>query len=183
MTETTSYVAFRGDARIATGTLTTILPAVLAHGPDGILIFDEQTGQQRDFDLRGTVEDILARVAPPPKKQGPGRPRLGVVSREVSLLPRHWEWLETQSTGASAAIRRLIDDARRTDNGATAQRQSQEALGRVLTAIGGNLPGFEESMRLLYAQRYDDLAQAVEPWPRDVRDYVRQRLAVIAGVA
>ncbi|MFY0534142.1 DUF2239 family protein [Nannocystis pusilla] len=51
----------------------------------------------------------------PPARTGPGRPKLGVVSREVSLLPRHWEWLERQPSGS----RRRCADSSRRRSGAT----------------------------------------------------------------
>jgi hypothetical protein len=47
------------------------------------LIFHDQTGKQVDFDLRGSIREVLERVAPKPVRTGPGRPRLGVTSREV----------------------------------------------------------------------------------------------------
>ena len=139
---------------------------------ESLLIFEDQTGSQVDFDLRGSIEDVLDRVAPKPLRTGPGRPRLGVISREVSLLPRHWEWLETQRSGASATLRRLVDDARRQDTAGSDGRRAIEATGRVMTAIGGNLPGFEEAYRALYARDQGRLEQWVKEWPADLRQYV-----------
>ena len=122
--------------------------------------------------MRGSVGEILNRVAPKPERAGPGRPKLGVTSREVSLLPRHWEWLETQPNGASATLRRLIDDRRKQDGGESEVRAKIEAVGRVMSAIGGNLPGFEEAYRALYARDREKLAEQIKGWPQDLRDYI-----------
>ena len=102
-------------------------------------------------------------------RTGPGRPKLGVVAREVSLLPRHWEWLEQQPNGASAAIRRLVDQARSNDPGAERTRLAIEAASRFLSAMAGNLPGYEEATRALFGrdrQRFDEL---IGVWPKDIR--------------
>jgi hypothetical protein len=173
-----TYIAFLGWRCIADGPLELVLEACKTQidgGPEAIgqlLIFHQQTGNQVDFDFRGAIADVLARVAPKPERVGPGRPRLGVISREVSLLPRHWEWLETQPSGASAALRRLVDDARRHDPGDAQNSLVIQATGRVMTALTGNLPGFEEAYRMLYARDRTRLAECVKDWPEDVRAYV-----------
>jgi hypothetical protein len=145
-----TYIAFLGCKCIANGGLEAVLRTCKEQ--QDALIFHEQTGKQVDFDFRGSIEDVLARVAPKPERTRPGRPRLGVISREISLLPRHWDWLETQPAGASAALRRLVDDARRNDP--------------------GNLPGFEEATRVLYARDKTRLADCIKDWPEDIRAYV-----------
>jgi hypothetical protein len=133
---------------------------VAAHGEAGVLCFEDATGKQVDFNFRE------------PARVGPGRPKLGVVSREISLLPRHWEWLESQPSGASAAIRRLVDQAR---NGAgDADRRRREAAGRFLTAMAGNLPGYEEATRALWAGDQARFAALMDGWPADVRAYAEQ---------
>jgi hypothetical protein len=161
MEEKQSYTAFCGDQRIAAGTLAEILTAVKAwvevRGEAGVLYFEDLTGKQVDFNLR---EPMTPRV---------GRPRLGVVSREISLLPRHWEWLERQPNGASAALRRLVDQARQTP--ADQERDAREAAGRFLTAMAGNLPGYEEVTRALWQGDRDRMAALMREWPADVRDY------------
>jgi hypothetical protein len=170
-----TYIAFLGWKCIANGPLEFTLEACKTQidaDPEAVeqlLIFHQQTGNQVDFDFRGSIADVLTRVAPKPERVGPGRPRLGVISREVSLLPRHWEWLETQPAGASAALRRLVDDARRNDPG---DALAIQATGRVMTALAGNLPNFEEATRALYARDRTRLAECVSDWPEDVRGYV-----------
>ena len=109
---------------------------------------------------------------PSKPKTGPGRPKLGVVPREVSLLPRHWEWLEQNPSGASAAIRRLIDDARKNELNRERTRRAKEAAGRVLTALAGDRPGYEEASRALYAGKRDRFQQETIGWPKDVRAYM-----------
>jgi hypothetical protein len=170
-----NYIAFLGWKCVADGPLEFVLQAVKTQidadpaEVEQFLIFHQQTGKQVDFDFRGSIADVLARVAPKAERVGPGRPRLGVTSREVSLLPRHWDWLETQPAGASAALRRLVDDAQRRDTG---EAQAIQATGRIMTALAGNLPGFEEATRALYARDQTRLADCVKDWPEDVRTYV-----------
>lgn len=169
-----TYVAFLGWKRIALGSLEEMLRDAWANAghADPLLIFHEQTGKQVDFDFRGSVQEVLDRAIPKPVRMGPGRPRLGVTSREVSLLPRHWEWLEAQSNGASATLRRLVEQARQQDSGRSQSRAAIDATGRVMTALAGNLPGFEEAYRALYARDRAKLESCVTAWPEDVRSYV-----------
>src|SRR5437868_1777823 len=116
-----------------------------------ILIFEDESGRQVDFDLRGTLSELLARAVPSRARTGPGRPRLGVVAREISLLPRHWEWLEQQPNGASAAIRRLVDEARKRNPEEERRRLAIEAASRFMSAMAANLPNYEEATRALLA--------------------------------
>jgi hypothetical protein len=165
MSEVQTYTAFCGVCQIAAGPLTEMIAAVkdwvTVHGEDGILYFDDVTGTQVDFNLR---EQVAPR---------PGRPRLGVVSREISLLPRHWEWLERQPNGASAALRRLVDQARKTMD--DSEHVNKDATGRFLTAMAGNLPNYEEVTRALWRGEYERMADWMQDWPRDVRSYVLRR--------
>ena len=168
-----TYTAFVGTSLLASGTLDEVLGALKSRFDDDagtlFLIFDDQTGRQADFDLRGTPADVQARYRPVPARLGPGRPKLGVVAREVSLLPRHWEWLEQQSSGASAAIRRLVDDARKRNPGEQQARLAIEAAGRFLSAMAGNLPGYEEASRALYARNGKRFHEHTREWPKDIR--------------
>jgi uncharacterized protein len=169
MKEERTYTVFCGDKQVASGELAAILAAAKAwvaeHGEAGLLYFEDETGKQVDFNLR---EEIA------PARVGPGRPKLGVVSREVSLLPRHWEWLETQPNGASAAMRRLVEEARNSPE--EKARRAQAAAGRFMTAVAGNYPGYEEAMRALYAGDRERMAELTSGWPKDVRAYA-ERLA------
>lgn len=137
-------------------------------------MFDDQTGQVIDLDLRGTAEEVLSRLAPPPSRgtRGPGRPRLGVVAREVTLLPRHWEWLNAQPGGASTTLRRLVEEARR--SGRELKREFQERTYRVMATLAGNAAGFEEALRALYADDLQAFTRHTSAWPVDVREYVLQ---------
>ena len=157
------YTAFQGARRIGGGTMEELLLLVrrwaAAHGEAGILGFSDRTGKQIDFDLRGVMA----------ARTGPGRPKLGVVAREVTLLPRHWEWLQEQPGGASAALRRLIDAARRSPE--ARGRQAREAAGRFLTALAGDLPGYEEATRALYGGDAAGFRARMEGWPEDVREH------------
>jgi hypothetical protein len=171
-----TYTAFVGNRCIATGSLSSVLAAAKHHGTDGLLIFHDLTGKQIDFDMSGSLQQVLDRALPKPPSIGPGRPKLGVVSREVSLLPRHWEWLEEQPNGASASLRRLIDDARKRDSGESEVRRRVDACGRVMTALAGDLPGFEEAYRALYARDFDRLRKQISAWPQDVQVYLLERV-------
>jgi len=183
-----AYTAFAGWKRIASGSLPDLLRKVKAHldsatgGKETLLIFHDQTGKEVDFDFRGSVEQILDRADPGMPHVGPGRPKLGVTSREISLLPRHWEWLEAQPSGTSATLRRLVEDARKRNPMEAETRAAIEATGRFMSAMAGNLPDFEEAYRALYARDRMRLEDLVKGWPADVRDYVVARVPLDLAV-
>jgi uncharacterized protein len=178
-----AFVAFAGAARIAAGTLAeAAVAAKRALERDGyasVLAFDPATGAVIDLDLRGTEAEIVARYAPAaPAASKRGRPKLGVVAREVTLLPRHWAWLASQPGGASVALRRLVEAARKVDNEAGAARARVEAAYRFMSAMAGDLPGFEEAARALFAHDQDRLGHCIREWPPDIRDQVLPYLGV-----
>jgi uncharacterized protein len=168
-----AYVAFAGSRQVAAGTLPDVLPVLKQRfdrdRSDMVLVFQVDTGRQVDFDLRGALDEVLARAIPEASK-GPGRPRLGVVSREVSLLPQHWEWLEAQPTGASAALRRLVEMAIKQQPGKERARRLREAVSRFLTSIAGDRPNYEEACRALFAGDSARFATLIDRWPKDIRD-------------
>jgi hypothetical protein len=172
-----TYTAFVGTNLLASGTLDEVLAVLKSRFDDDagnlFLTFDDQTGRQLDFDLRGTLSDVRARYRPAPARVGPGRPKLGVIAREISLLPRHWEWLEQQSNGASGAIRTLVDDARKRNPDELQARSAIEAAARFLSAMAGNLPGYEEASRALYARNKKRFHELTREWPRDIRLHAR----------
>jgi hypothetical protein len=178
-----TYSAFAGDRRIARGTLEEILRKTkqrLQRKPDlQVLIFEDRTGRQVEFDFRRSVEEIVRRAQPEVSEQapGPGRPRLGVVSREVSLLPRHWEWLEAHPQGISAGIRRLVDEARKRDPEGDRARSARFAASRFMSAMAGDLPKFEEASRALFAENKIGFAKLIQFWPADVRQHLDELLA------
>ena len=149
------YSAFNGSfTRVASGTLTDVYP----HGLAGATIFDLETGR---------VVDVDPRFPPAEDTPKPGRPKLGVTAREVTLLPRHWDWLATQPGGASVALRKLVEDASRRPG--AQKRQRQDAAYRLATTLAGDAPGYEEAMRALYAGHQEEFAAHIEAWPTDVR--------------
>lgn len=185
-------IAFEGQRCIGSGALDFVArKAKQVFNQDEfapIFIFDDVTSKRIEIDFRGTTEDVVERlerteasaVATPeiPEKRGPGRPRLGVIPREVTLLPRHWDWLNQQPGGASVALRKLVEAAKRSCRAADRARQSQEAVHRFMYPMAGDFPDFEEAARAFYAgnhQRFDEL---VAPWPADVRDHLRKLVAV-----
>ena len=192
------YTAFEGSQCLASGQLADVALQVKsaseARPLARILVFNNATGEPIDFDCRGTPDEMLRRLhamfageptasaqaaAPLPDAAGaapagPGRPRLGVVAREVTLLPRHWEWLASQTGGASVALRKLVEQARRCSVAADRLRLSQTASYRFMSAMAGSLEGFEEAARALFAAdrpRFDALVAA---WPVDVRSHLMQ---------
>jgi len=189
-----AYLAFDGDRCIASGDLRAVARAAketLDRRQDAaVLVFDGTSGPI-DIDYRGTVDDVLARLpempgasvpeqdAAVPAPRGPGRPKLGVVAREVTLLPRHWDWLAQQSGGASVALRRLVDEARRANKDKDRIRQAQEAAYRFIAAMGENKPHYEEVARALFAGDGAKFEAWTASWPADVRDHAR-RLAAVA---
>jgi len=183
-----TYSVFAGTRRVAAGGLAEVAPTVKRAFDEGgretVLIFEDATGRQIDIDVRGALEDVLARLDVGPARgdelppveapRGPGRPRLGVVAREVTLLPRHWEWLGEQPGGASVALRKLVDEARKANPDKDRVRKAREAAYRFLSAMGGDLPGFEEANRALFNGDSAKFAAETESWPPDVRDQARK---------
>jgi hypothetical protein len=189
-----SFMAFVGESCIASGELREVLTEASAwcssHAPEeNVLFFEDRTGQQVDFDLRGTTDEVLARLSshptfgasaaaePDANKRGPGRPKLGVVSREVSLLPRHWEWLEAQRGGISVALRSLVDAARKRGLAPEDARRAREAAGKFMWSMAGNLPSFEEASRALYAKDDARLHRLTHDWPKDIRTHLHRLVA------
>jgi hypothetical protein len=158
------YSAFSSFDHLASGTLAEAY-AACRHDANA-LIFDRETGRVVDIDPRF-----------PPSEEGPkpGRPKLGVVAREVTLLPRHWDWLATQPGGASVALRKLVEEASR--NPRAQQRARRDAAYRLATALVGNAPGYEEAMRALYAGHGEEFAAHIEAWPADVRRVLEEMTA------
>lgn len=178
--------SFNGMTCIASGELKEVAlktKAVVDKAtPLPILIFNDLTGELVEIDFRGTAADVARRlesqpgasnasVAPP---RGPGRPKLGVVAREITLLPRHWEWLASQPGGASVVLRRLVEEARRASTGKDRIRRSQAAAYKFMVAMAGNEPGFEEATRALFGGHLDRFNALVEDWPHDVREHARR---------
>lgn len=182
----TACTAFQGDRLLLSGPLLDVALAVKAtiqNDPSSaVLVFDDATGRVIDLDLRGTKADIVeglsrargrsVTAARGSEPKGRGRPRLGVIAREVTLLPRQWEWLAAQPNGASAALRRLVDEARRNGSSEQQRRAAREAAYRFMLGIGGDLPGYEEGTRALFADDARKLRQCIASWPKDIRAHV-----------
>jgi len=193
-----AFTAFEGFRRLASGSLETVsvtAAEAVTRGNEAVLVFDDRTGRQVDLDLRGSSDEIrawargqAARLSGPdeiahPSRRGRGRPRLGVVGKEVTLLPRHWAWLDVQPGGASATLRRLVEQARKDSPDRDRTRDARDATYRFLAAIAGNLPGYEEALRALYRGDPGGFRAAMEPWPRDIVDQAAKLAAEAFGEA
>ncbi|WP_188824784.1 DUF2239 family protein [Brucella endophytica] len=191
--------AFDGHRLLLSGPLVEVALAVKAvtdnRSSNAILVFDDATGRVIDLDLRGSEADIVERLSQPPRMKagryrpradeaaeltkdesseprGRGRPKLGVVAREVTLLPRHWDWLAAQPGGASAALRRLVDEARRSGGTRQQKRSAQEAAYHFMLAMAGDMPGYEEATRALFADDRPRLEECIADWPQDIRSHL-----------
>ncbi|MDB5575961.1 MAG: hypothetical protein JWR80_1137 [Bradyrhizobium sp.] len=180
-------VAFEGDRCIASGDLREVARAAkqtLDRARDAsIIVFDGNTSATIEIDFRGSLADVLARLpdgasAPIPAEavasaapRGPGRPKLGVVAREVTLLPRHWAWLSRQPGGASVAIRKLVEQASRANEDKDRIRQAQEAAYRFMSVTSGNKPHYEEAIRALFAGDATRFEKLIAEWPDDIRSH------------
>jgi hypothetical protein len=177
------FTAFDSHRRLVSGPLHAAALAVKraaeSGAPGPLLVFDDTTGRVVDVDTRGTETEVVARLsrdtpAPGPAEGEPrrrGRPKLGVVAREVTLLPRHWDWLAAQPGGASVALRKLVEEARRGSADADRRRAARDAAYRFMSAMAGDLPGFEEAARALFADDRERFGALVAAWPADVRDH------------
>ncbi len=185
-------IAFAGLRRIASGELPEVAlktKRVIERAERApILIFDKVTSRPIEIDFRGTSADVLRRLMPTsqravpvhsegPDQRGPGRPKLGVIAREVTLLPRHWDWLNEQPGSASVALRKLVEEARRGNQWKDRARQSQESVHRFMYAMTGDLPAFEEASRAFYAKNQERFEQLIDRWPKDIRNHLKQLAA------
>lgn len=180
-----SFTAFEGHRRLASGPLAEVALAVkrAGHRAGPIMIFNDGTGRAFDLDLRGSDAETLARLPAavssspakdmqPNEPRGRGRPKLGVVAREITLLPRHWEWLNAQPGGASVALRKLVDEARRSTGDRDRQRAARDAAYHFMSAMAGNFANFEEASRALFADDRRRFGALVADWPGDIRDHI-----------
>ena len=185
-----SYIAFVDHAFLSSGSLPEVARAVRTFldrdDSKSVAVFDATTSAPIDLDLRGSPSEVgrkagvleaelrrtLGHGTGRCRKPGPGRPKLGVVGREVTLLPRHWDWLRAQPGGASVTLRKLVEAARKEGQGAELIRRDQDRTYGFMQALAGDLPGFEEATRALYAWKLDRFKALVEPWPTDLRNHL-----------
>jgi len=184
-----SWIAFADERCVALGAPRDVATAVklwVDAEPDvPFLVFDARSSFPVELDLRGSLADVLARLpadgGPAPGAEigtdvgttrSPGRPRLGVTAREVTLLPRHWDWLARQSGGASVALRKLVEQAMRANADADRLRETCESAYRFMTAVAGNASGHEEAVRALFAGDVERLKSVIAHWPEDIRVHV-----------
>jgi hypothetical protein len=182
-----SLTAFADFNRITSGPRAQVVAQLraMSFAQDVLVrVFDDMTGARLDLDLRAAATDEAAPPAPHEQAaRGVGRPKLGVVAREVTLLPRHWEWLNRQPGGASVALRKLVEEARRTNEGRDTVRAAREAAYRFMTEIAGDLAGFEEATRALFAGEQPRFESLVAPWPDDVREHLAKLAAAAWSAA
>lgn len=196
-----TWIAFASNKRLASGTPRDVAGVVKRYAdenPDeSILVFDLRTSTPIELDLRGSLSAVLRRLPPETSnpsleaqttesttsEKSPGRPKLGVVAREVTLLPRHWDWLAAQPGGASVALRKLVEQARKTAAESDRRRQAVEATNRFMTAMAGDNAGYEEACRALFAGDIEALRRRIARWPVDIRSHVLMLAEVGIGKA
>lgn len=174
-----SYTAFVDTKMVASGNVMDVALKVKKYLKDdnkaSVLIFDDLTSAQIDLDLRGTTDATIRRLEkllePEEKKSGPGRPKLGVISKEVTLLPQHWEWLALQPGGASVTLRKLIEEAKKKNASKDQIRQAQEATYKFMNVMAGDLPQYEEALRALYANETKKFEKMISGWPKDIQEH------------
>jgi hypothetical protein len=181
-----TFTAFEGQRQLVSGPLYEVALAVKRaeqRDAERVAVFSDTTGRAIDLDLRGSDDEILARLQRPmppnpvaPQETAPprgrGRPKLGVVAREVTLLPRHWEWLNAQPGGASVSLRKLVETARRANGDKDRNRDARDAAYHFMSAIAGDLPGFEEASRALFADERRRFASLIAAWPDDISNHI-----------
>jgi len=169
--------AFADAKKIAQGQIVEVALKIKKHlqknRQSSILIFDDVTSAQIEIDLRGTSEAVTERLQIPEEK-GPGRPKLGVISREISLLPRHWDWLALQPGGASVTLRKLVEEAKKKNQAQDQIRQAQNATYKFMMVMAGNLPHFEEALRAFYAKDRKLFEKLMDSWPKDIREHIER---------
>jgi hypothetical protein len=170
------FTIFVGDRLSARGDLLVVSKAARRLNAGEYLVLSDETGRPFDLDLRGSATEIAARYRPGPEMGGRrrGRPKLGVTAREVTLLPRHWDWLATQPGGASATLRRLVEEARRAHADTDAARRAQERTYRAMTELAGNFADYEEAARALFRDDRASFDALIGLWPQDVQSYLRE---------
>lgn len=168
----TLCTAFDGDRWLASGPLADVARAVAGtRDPSAVQVFADADARPIDLDLRGSSDDVVARLAAPPAEapKGPGRPKLGVVAREVTLLPRHWDWLSAQPGGASVALRKLVEAAQK--NPREQARAAKETAYRFITAMAGDRAGYEDAVRALFAGDRSAFVAHMSDWPQGIRGH------------
>jgi uncharacterized protein len=205
ISQNTASTAFEGSRCIASGRLADVAQAAktvvdrAAHStsPLPVLIFNDATSEVIELDWRGSADEFAARLAllqlaenvpdesaqptpePPDSPRGPGRPRMGVVAREITLLPRHWEWLASQPGGASVALRKLVEVARRESEVKDRVRQARNVGYKFMSTLAGHEVGFEEASRALFAGDQIGFELLIAAWPIDVQAHLKKLLGSV----
>ena len=171
------YTAFHGNTRILTDTLFKVALTIkeIDNHQSNILIFNDQTGQQIDLNLVGSDDDLKQRYAEVEEVKKVGRPKLGVISREITLQQKHWDWLDQQSSSASAVIRKLIDQELNNPASASNIMLAKQAVDRFMSAILGNMPNYEEATRALYQGNKCLFLTLIQNYPADLKAYLEQQ--------
>ena len=179
----THYSAFYQNQLIAEGSLEAVIQQVKAVNTDiEPLVLDSESCQRKEFDWRGSAQEVLNRLQVVNTKPAQrGRPKLGVEAKEVTLLPRHWQWLAKQPGGASVTLRKLVEAASKQLSPEQQLKQRQEALYRFLSLTAGDFPGFEEATRALYRNHRQDFEQHVSDWPTDIRRFAVEKFAALSA--
>lgn len=172
-----TYTAFVGNTRLITDSLLNVALAIKnqQHDSAPILIFEDQTGKQIDVNITGSESDIQQRYAELETVKKVGRPKLGVISREITLQQKHWDWLDLQNSSASAVIRKLIDQELNNAQSESNIMMTKQTTDRFMSAMLGNMPNYEEATRALYQGNKEGFLELIQDYPNDLKEYLNLR--------
>lgn len=174
MNTETTYTAFIGYQQLISDQLLNVALMIKQQGDIStpVLIFNDQTGQQIDVNIIGSELDLRQRYGEPEVVKKVGRPKLGVISREITLQQKHWDWLDQQNSSASAVIRKLIDQELNNPLSESNKMMAKQALDRFMTAMSGNISHYEEATRALYRDDQQSFVALIENCPEDIKTYL-----------
>lgn len=172
-----SYTAFIGHRQLINDTLLNVALMIKQQGTlsTPVLIFNDQTGQQIDVNIMGSERDLQQRYGEPAVTKKVGRPKLGVISREITLQQIHWNWLDQQNSSASAVIRKLIDQELNNPNSESNKMMVKQAIDRFMSAMSGNIPHYEEATRALYRDNQESFIALIDNCPEDIKTYLLKK--------
>ncbi|MCC2615272.1 DUF2239 family protein [Aestuariibacter halophilus] len=185
MTMNAEYIAIYEKQLIARGDIIHVIRAIKARNQFiEPYLYEVNTCQRIDIDWYGSADEVIAKLpntlAPTPAKRG--RPKLGVTSKEVTLLPRHWQWLSKQRGGASTTLRRLVDQAINNMSAKEQLHMLQSQLYNLMTVMADEA-GFEEASRALYRADNEAFQRAIQTWPDEIKQLLTEKFDTLFALS